>query len=115
MLLLEELLTPLAALLHLPVGVAMFVALMLSGVVGHYAIYRVVRRLTTAADRTDTRWDDVVLYAIFPPTQWVMWVVLGLWDDEFHLRSHQNRAESREPGRPVVAASGPQQRRRGKL
>ena len=78
MLMLEELLTPLAALLHLPVGVAMFVALMLSGVVGHYAIYRVVRRLTTAADRTDTRWDDVVLYAIFPPIQWVMWVVLGL-------------------------------------
>ena len=78
MLLLEKLLTPLAALLQIPVGVLMFGALMLLGVVGHYVIYRVVRKLTTAADHTNTHWDDVVLYAIFPPIQWVMWVVLGL-------------------------------------
>ena len=78
MLLLEELLTPLATLLHLPVGVTIFAALMLLGAVGHYTIYHVVRRLTTAADHTDTRWDDVILYAIFPPIQWVMWVVLAL-------------------------------------
>jgi MscS family membrane protein len=51
---------------------------MVTGVVGHYAIYRIVRRLTKVADRTETQWDDVVLYAIFPPIQWVMWVVLGL-------------------------------------
>ena len=78
MVFLEELLTPLASLLHVPVGVLVFAALMVMGVVGHYAIYRIVRRLTKAADRTETQWDDVVLYAIFPPIQWVMWVVLGL-------------------------------------
>ena len=78
MLFLQELLAPLAALLHVPLGIVVFAVLMSLGAVGHYAIYRVVRRLTTAADRTETRWDDVVLYAIFPPIQWVMWVVLAL-------------------------------------
>ena len=78
MMFLEELLAPLAALLHVPVGALVFAALMVIGVAGHYAIYRIVRRLTKAADRTETQWDDVVLYAIFPPIQWVMWVVLGL-------------------------------------
>ena len=78
MVLLEELLMPLATLLHVPVGVLVFASLMVLGVVGHYAIYRIVRKLTMAADRTQTQWDDVVLYAIFPPIQWVMWVVLGL-------------------------------------
>ena len=78
MVFLEELLAPLAALLHVPIGALVFAALRLMGVVGHYAIYRIVRRLTKAADRTETQWDDVVLYAIFPPIQWVMWVVLGL-------------------------------------
>ena len=78
MVFLEELLAPLAALLHVPIGALVFAALMVMGVVGHYAIYRIVRRLTKAADRTETQWDDVLLYAIFPPIQWVMWVVLGL-------------------------------------
>ena len=78
MVFLTELLTPLATLLHVPVGVLAFASLMGIGVVGHYAIFRIVRKLTTAADRTETQWDDVVLYAIFPPIQWVMWVVLGL-------------------------------------
>ncbi len=78
MVFLEELLAPLAALLHVPTGALVFAALVVMGVVGHYAIYRIVRRLTKAADRTETQWDDVVLYAIFPPIQWVMWVVLGL-------------------------------------
>jgi MscS family membrane protein len=78
MVFLEELLAPLAALFHIPIGALVFAALMVIGVVGHYAIYRIVRRLTKAADRTETQWDDVVLYAIFPPIQWVMWVVLGL-------------------------------------
>ena len=78
MVFLEELLAPMAALLHVPIGALVFAALMVMGVVGHYAIYRIVRRLTKAADRTETQWDDVVLYAIFPPIQWVMWVVLGL-------------------------------------
>ena len=78
MVFLEELLAPLAALLHVPIGALVFAALMVMGVVGHYAIYRIVRKLTKAADRTETQWDDVVLYAIFPPIQWVMWVVLGL-------------------------------------
>lgn len=78
MVFLEELLAPLAALLHVPIGALVFAALLVMGVVGHYAIYRIVRRLTKAADRTETQWDDVLLYAIFPPIQWVMWVVLGL-------------------------------------
>ena len=78
MVFLEELLAPLAALFHVPIGALVFAALVVMGVVGHYAIYRIVRRLTKAADRTETQWDDVVLYAIFPPIQWVMWVVLGL-------------------------------------
>ena len=77
MVFLEELLTPLASLLHVPVGVLVFVSLMVMGVFGHYAIYRIVRRLTTAADRTETQWDDMVLYAIFPPIQWVMWVAVS--------------------------------------
>ena len=78
MVFLEELLAPLAALFHIPIGALVFAALVVVGVVGHFAIYRIVRRLTKAADRTETQWDDVVLYAIFPPIQWVMWVVLGL-------------------------------------
>jgi len=78
MVFLEELLTPLATLLRVPVGVLVFASLMIVGIVGHYGIYHIVRKLTTAADRTETQWDDVVLYAIFPPIQWVMWVVLGL-------------------------------------
>ena len=78
MVFLEELLAPLAALFHVPIGALVFAALVVVGVVGHFAIYRIVRRLTKAADRTKTQWDDVVLYAIFPPIQWVMWVVLGL-------------------------------------
>jgi len=78
MLFLRDLLEPLAALLHVPTDTAVFVALLLGGLIGHYGIYRIVKALTVAADRTDTRWDDVVLYAIFPPIQWVMWVVLGL-------------------------------------
>lgn len=78
MLFLQELLTPIAAMLHLPIGIVVFVALIVIGALGHLTIYRVVRKLTTAADRTETRWDDVLLYAIFPPIQWVMWVVLGL-------------------------------------
>ena len=72
MVFLEELLAPLATLLHVPIGALVFAALMVMGVAGHYAIYRIVRRLTKAADRTETQWDDVVLYAIFPPIQWVM-------------------------------------------
>ena len=78
MVFLTELLMPLATLLHVPIGALVLASLMGIGVVGHYAIYRIVRKLTTAADRTETQWDDVVLYAIFPPIQWVMWVVLGL-------------------------------------
>ena len=54
MVFLEELLTPLASLLHVPVGVLVFATLMVMGVFGHFAIYRIVRRLTTAADRTET-------------------------------------------------------------
>ena len=65
MVFLEELLAPLAALLHVPIGALVFAALMVMGVVGHYAIYRIVRRLTKAADRTETQWDDVLRYAIF--------------------------------------------------
>ena len=67
MVFLEELLAPLASLLHVPVGVLVFVSLMAMGVFGHYAIYRIVRRLTAADDRTETQWDDVVLYASFRP------------------------------------------------
>lgn len=78
MLFFQELLAPIAAMLHLPIGIVVFVVLIVIGALGHLSIYRVVRKLTTAADRTETRWDDVVLYAIFPPIQWVMWVVLGL-------------------------------------
>ena len=78
MVFLEELLAPLAALLHVPIGALVFAALMVMGVVGHYAIYRIVRKLAKADGRTETEWDDVLIDAIFPPIQWVMWVVLGL-------------------------------------
>jgi len=75
---LEELLTPLAIALNLPLDALIFVTLVLLGFCGHYGIFRIVRRLTQAADRTETQWDDVILYAIFPPIQWVMWVVIAL-------------------------------------
>ena len=75
---LEELLTPLATALHLPLDALIFATLILLGFCGHLGIYRIVRRLTQAADRTETQWDDVILYAIFPPIQWVMWVVIAL-------------------------------------
>ena len=39
---LQELLTPLASLLHLPLGVVVFASLMLIGTVGHFVIYQVV-------------------------------------------------------------------------
>ena len=78
MLFLEGLLTPLAAFLHVPLDFVIFAALMTMGAAGHFAMYRVVSKLRAAADRTETRWDDVVLYAIFPPIRWVMWVVLAL-------------------------------------
>ncbi len=73
-----ELMAPLAAALSVPPGVLVFVLLILAGTLGHVAIYRSVRRLTMAADKTETRWDDVILYAVFPPIQWVMWTVLAL-------------------------------------
>ena len=73
-----ELMAPLAAALSVPPGVLVFVLLILLGTLGHVVIYRSVRRLTMAADKTETRWDDVILYAVFPPIQWVMWTVLGL-------------------------------------
>ena len=63
MLFLRGLLEPLATFLHVPTDGIVFVTLLLVGIVGHYSIYRVVKSLTVAADRTDTRWDDVVLYA----------------------------------------------------
>ncbi|MDA7595486.1 mechanosensitive ion channel family protein [Luminiphilus sp.] len=73
-----ELMAPLAAALGVPPGVLVFVGLMLAGALGHVVIYRSVRSLTMAADKTETRWDDVILYAVFPPIQWVMWTVLAL-------------------------------------
>ena len=73
-----ELVAPLAAALSVPPGALVFVLLILAGTLGHVAIYRSVRRLTMAADKTETRWDDVILYAVFPPIQWVMWTVLAL-------------------------------------
>ena len=73
-----ELMVPLAAALSVPPGLLVFVVLMLAGTLGHVMIYRSVRRLTVAADKTETRWDDVILYAVFPPIQWVMWTVLAL-------------------------------------
>jgi MscS family membrane protein len=78
MLFLRDLLEPIAEVLHVPTDSVVFTALLLAGIIGHYTIYRVVKGLTIAADRTDTRWDDVFLYAVFPPIQWVMWVILGL-------------------------------------
>ena len=78
MLFLRRLLEPLATFLHVPTDGIVFVTLLLVGIVGHYSISRLVKSLTVAADRTDTRWDDVFLYSIFPPIRWVMWVVLGL-------------------------------------
>ena len=71
-----ELMAPLAATLSVPPGVLVFALLLLGGTLGHVLIYRSVRRLTMAADKTETRWDDVVLYAVFPPIQWVMWLSL---------------------------------------
>ena len=78
MLFLRDLLEPIAGVLHVPTDSVVFTALLLVGITGHYTIYRVVKGLTIAADRTDTRWDDVFLYSVFPPIQWVMWVILGL-------------------------------------
>ena len=74
----EAFLMPVSVSLGVPIDFVVFTALMLVGSAAHYGIYRAVKALTSAADRTQTRWDDVFLYAIFPPIQWVMWVVIGL-------------------------------------
>ena len=74
----EAFLMPVSVSLGVPIDLVVFTALMLVGSAAHYGIYRAVKALTSAADRTQTRWDDVFLYAIFPPIQWVMWVVIGL-------------------------------------
>ena len=74
----EAFLMPVSVALGVPIDLVVFIALMLVGSAAHYGIYRAVKALTSAADRTQTRWDDVFLYAIFPPIQWVMWVVIGL-------------------------------------
>ena len=74
----EALLMPVSVSLGVSIDLVVFTALILGGSAAHYGIYRTVKALTSAADRTQTRWDDVFLYAIFPPIQWVMWVVIGL-------------------------------------
>ena len=74
----EALLMPVSVSLGVSIDLVVFTALILGGSAAHYGIYRTVKALTSAADHTQTRWDDVFLYAIFPPIQWVMWVVIGL-------------------------------------
>ncbi len=82
---LESLLTPLAASSGLPLAALLAMALFLIGVVGHLTIRWLVRRLGRVADRTEARWDDVIVYSISPPAEWAMWVTLlylslGLFD-----------------------------------
>lgn len=72
-----DLLAPVASALHVPLGVPVVLILFLAGLSGHLLIHRVVRRLSVVADRTESRWDDVIVYSISPPAEWAMWVVLG--------------------------------------
>ncbi len=82
-----ELSYPLASTLNLPTELLILVALIISGLLGHFLIHHIVRRLSVVADKTNTRWDDVLVYSISPPAEWAMWVVLGYFSltlfDEF--------------------------------
>lgn len=73
---LEQLLTPVATSLGLSMPILLVLALLAIGAVGHLAIRWLVRRLGRVADRTDTRWDDVIVYSISPPAEYAMWVML---------------------------------------
>ena len=70
-------LTPLARFFNLPSELIIVGVLLLIGLIGHFLIHHAVRRLAKVADTTNTRWDDVLVYSISPPAEWVMWVVLG--------------------------------------
>ena len=67
---------PVAVWSGVPLQYLLLLSLFLIGVVGHWFIRTVVRKLAVVSDRTDARWDDVVVYSISPPAEWVMWVCL---------------------------------------
>ena len=90
-----ELIYPLASTLNLPTELLILTALIMSGLMGHFLIHHFVRRLSLVADRTNTRWDDVLVYSISPPAEWAMWVVLGLEVQESTLH---NKAALRPRG-----------------
>jgi MscS family membrane protein len=73
---LAHLLTPLSELTGASMPALLLVALLFVGVAGHLTIRWLVRRLGKLADRTDTRWDDVIVFSISPPAEYAMWVVL---------------------------------------
>lgn len=69
-------LAPLAEALGVSAAVLEVAVLFSLGVIGHLFIRWSVRRLAGVADRTGTQWDDVAVYAISPPAEWVLWIVL---------------------------------------
>lgn len=73
---LAQQLTPLAAATGVPLQGWLVAVLFLIGVLGQLLIRVLIRRLTGLARHTDTHWDDVVVYALTPPAEWVMWLVL---------------------------------------
>ncbi len=69
-------LTPLATTLNVPVATLQVLTFLLLGIAGHFAIRWAIRRMTALSDLSLTKWDDVVVYALSPPAEWVMWLVL---------------------------------------
>ncbi len=86
-------LTPIAITLNVPVATLQVVMLLLLGLAGHFFMRWAIRRLTALSDLSLTKWDDVVVYALSPPAEWVMWIVLvylslGAFDLFDALRTH---------------------------
>lgn len=91
--LLINFLTPIADALGFPIAALQVLALFLLGLAGHLSIRWAIRRMTALSDLSATKWDDVVVYALSPPAEWVMWIVLvylslGAFDLFDALRSH---------------------------
>ncbi|MEP4148135.1 MAG: mechanosensitive ion channel family protein [Halioglobus sp.] len=66
-----------AAGLGVQVELLLLLALLLAGAMAHLALGFVVRRLHSAVDNNETKWDDIVVSALAPPLRVVLWVIVG--------------------------------------
>jgi len=90
--LMTDWLAPFAEQLHLPDFVLVLAFLLVLGLLGHLLIGQAVRQLHRAAERSETRWDNVLADAVVQPSEWAMWLViaylsLGLFEGADQVRS----------------------------